>query len=187
MQQTVSPIHSDGMEQHSNVNVSFEKQHPWFAVRTRSNFESIAAAALEKKGFEPYLPAYRQRRRWSDRVVVSDSPLFKGYVFCRFDPSVRMPVMTTHGVIGIVSYGFEPAPIDEKEIEAVRRILRSGLAAEPCPFLHEGQPVRVLRGALSGIEGILIKKKSDFRLVISLTILQRSVSVEIDREWIRVI
>ncbi len=114
-------------------------------------------------------------------------PFFKGYVFCRFNPFNRVPVVTAHGVVGIVSFGLEPAPIEEKEMEALQTVLRSGLAAEPYPFLAEGQPVRVLHGALSGVEGILIKKKSNFRLVISVTMLQRSVSVELDRDWISVI
>jgi len=162
-----------------------ECQLPWFAIRTRSNFEKIASVALENKGMTPYLPTYRDRRRWSDRVVVSDTPLFRGYVFCKFDPLNRLPVLTTVGVISIVGCGTEPAPIDELEIEAIQTILRSGLATEPCPFLKEGQMVRVTRGSLTGVEGILTKKKSDFRLVISVTMLQRSISVEIDREWIK--
>jgi transcription antitermination factor NusG len=162
-----------------------ECQLPWFAVRTRSNFEKIASVAMENKGLTPYLPTYRDRRRWSDRVVVSDMPLFRGYVFCRFDPLNRLPVLTTVGVISIVGCGTEPAPIDEAEIEAIQRILCSGLATEPCPFLKEGQTVRVTHGSLAGVEGILTKKKSDFRLVISVTMLQRSISVEIDRECIK--
>jgi len=160
---------------------------PWFALRTRSNFEKLAATALENKGLTPYLPTYKNRRRWSDRVVVSDSPLFQGYVFCRFDPLNRLPVLTTTGVISIVGCGTEPAAIDDQEIESIDAILRSGLATEPCPFLREGQRVRVRRGSLAGVEGMLTKKKSDFRLVISVTMLQRSISVEIDREWIEVL
>jgi len=164
-----------------------EAQFPWYAVRTRSNFEKIASVALENKGLKPYLPTYRDKRRWSDRVVVSDTPLFRGYVFCRFNPLHRLPVLTTTGVISIVGCGNEPAPINDCEIEAIQLILRSGLATEPCPFLKEGQTVRVTRGALAGVEGILTKKKSDFRLVISVTMLQRSISVEIDREWDKIV
>jgi transcriptional antiterminator NusG len=160
---------------------------PWFAVRTRSNFEKVATIGLENRGMTPYLPTYRNRRKWSDRVVVSDTPLFRGYVFCRFNPLHRLPILTTTGVISIVGCGSEPVPIDEAEIEAIDAILRTGLACEPCPFLREGQPVRVTRGALSGVEGILVKKKSDFRLVISVSMLQRSISVEIDREWIKIV
>jgi len=164
-----------------------ETSLPWFALRTRSNFEKVAAIALENKGLTPYLPTYRSRRRWSDRVVIADMPLFQGYVFCRFDPLNRLPVLTTTGVISIVGCGTEPASVDDKEIEAIEAILLSGLATEPCPFLREGQMVRVRRGSLTGVEGILTKKKSDFRLVISVTMLQRSIAVEIDREWIEVV
>jgi transcription antitermination factor NusG len=166
---------------------SVETPLPWFAVRTRSNFEKVASVALGNKGMTPYLPSYKSRRRWSDRVVVADTPLFQGYVFCRFDPLNRLPVLTTTGVISIVGCGSEPASIDDKEIDAIELILRSGLATEPCPFLREGQRVRVKKGSLAGVEGILTKKKSDFRLVISVTMLQRSIAVEIDREWIEVI
>lgn len=161
-------------------------RYPWFALRTRSNLENLAAVSLTHKGFNPYLPTFRTRRRWSDRVVIADQPLFRGYVFCRFDPLNRMPILTTHGVISIISCGMEPAPIDEIEIRAVQTVLRSNLATEPCPFIREGQKVRVLRGALTGIDGILVKKKSDFVLVISIEMLQRSVAVEIDREWVSI-
>jgi transcription antitermination factor NusG len=160
---------------------------PWFALRTRSNFEKVTAVALENKGLIAYLPTYRTRRRWSDRVVTADTPLFQSYVFCRFDPLNRLPILTTTGVISIVGCGTEPAAIDDREMEAIDAILRSGLVTEPCPFLREGQKVRVRRGSLAGVEGILTKKKSDFRLVISVTMLQRSIAVEIDREWIEVV
>ena len=131
------------------------------------------------------VPSYRTKRRWSDRVVISDTPLFPGYVFCRFDPTLKLPVLTSSGVVGIVGFGSEPSPIPDDEIEAVKAVLRSGLATEPCPFLHVGQRVRVMYGALYGVEGILQKKKSDFRVVISVPALERSISVEIDREWIK--
>jgi transcription antitermination factor NusG len=164
-----------------------ETTYPWFALRTRSNFEKVSSIALENRGLTPHVPTYRDRRRWSDRVVVSDKPLFRGYVFCRFNPLHRLPVLTTTGIISIVSCGSEPAPIDNSEIDAIQAILRSNLATEPCPFIREGQTVRVVRGALDGVEGILVKKKSDFRLVISVTMLQRSISVEIDREWVKIV
>jgi len=160
---------------------------PWFAVTTRSGFERVASTSLAHKGMTSYLPTYRTKRRWSDRVVVADIPLFRGYVFCRFDPSNRLPVLTTPGVVSIVGFGPGPSPIDENEINNVQAVLHSGLATEPCPFLREGQKVRVKRGSLEGVDGILVTKKSDFRLIISVQMLQRSVSVEIDREWIEAV
>jgi hypothetical protein len=94
---------------------------PWFAVRTRSNFEKVAAIALENKGMTPYLPTYRNRRRWSDRVVVADTPLFQGYVFCRFDPLNRLPVLTTTGVISIVAAARSPHPLTIKRSTPLKR------------------------------------------------------------------
>ena len=95
--------------------------------------------------------------------------------------------MTTPAVISIVGYGNEPEPITDHEIAAIQAVLDSGAAAEPCPFLREGQRIRITRGSLAGVEGILLKKKSDWRLIVSIEMLQRSISVEIDRETISVI
>jgi transcription antitermination factor NusG len=159
-------------------------QLPWYGVRTKAKHESVAAGALKGKGYEQYLPLYRSRRRWSDRVVDSVVPQFPGYVFCRFDATRRLPILTTPGVISIVGFGKGPTPIAESEIEAIQTVLRSGLAVEPCPFLHEGQHIRVNKGSLEGLEGLLLKKKSEWRMVVAITMLQRSVSVEIDREWV---
>ena len=157
---------------------------PWYGIRTKSNHERVAAIVLQSKGYENYLPVYRCRRRWSDRIVESDQPLFPGYFFCRFDAKKRLPIMSTPGVVSVIGCGNESASIPDAEIEAVRAVLNSGFAAEPCPFLREGQRVRVTRGSLEGLEGILIRKKTDWRMVISIAMLQRSVAVEVDREWI---
>jgi transcription antitermination factor NusG len=140
--------------------------------------------SLQNKGYEPYLPVCRSRRRWSDRVVHIDQPLFPGYVFCRFEANKRLPVITTPGVVSIVGFGNEPVPIPDAEIEAIQTIMQSGLATEPCPFLREGQRVRVTHGSLKNVEGILIKKKADWRLVVSVNMLQRSVSVELDGDCV---
>ena len=160
---------------------------PWFGLRTRSNHEKVTAHVLSGKGYHHYLPTYKCRKRWSDRVVETDKPLFPGYVFCRFDPKARLPILTTPGVVAVVGFGNEPAPIDDAEIEAVQAVLRSGLQAEPCAYLHEGQRIRVTQGSLTGLEGILTRKKSEWRMVVSVAMLQRAISVEIDREWIEAI
>jgi len=157
---------------------------PWFGLHTRSNHEKVTATVLSHKGYEHYLPTYKSKKRWSDRVVESERPLFPGYVFCRFDPKVRLPILTTPGVISVVGFGNDPAPIDNSEIEAVQAVINSGLHAEPCAFLREGQRIRVTQGSLSGLEGLLVRKKSEWRMVVSVAMLQRSISVEIDREWI---
>jgi len=162
-------------------------QLPWYGVRTRSNCERIAATSLEHKGYQQYLPCYRARRRWSDRVVETEQALFPGYVFCRFDAWNRLSVMTTPGVVSIIGFGGELAPIAHSEIEAIQTILSSGLPAEPCPFLCEGQRIRISRGSLQNLEGILVRKKTEWRMIVSVTMLQRSISVEVDREWIMAI
>jgi transcription antitermination factor NusG len=155
--------------------------HPWYGIRTLSNHEGVAAIVLKGKGYDPYLPIYNVRRRRADNVVVqSERPLFPGYVFCRFDAKQRLPILTTTGVLSVVGFGREPAAIPDDEIEVVKAVLRAGLPAEPCAYLREGQRVRVTSGSLEGIEGILLKKKNQCRMVISVTMLQRSISVEIE-------
>ncbi|MBV9404987.1 MAG: UpxY family transcription antiterminator [Acidobacteriaceae bacterium] len=156
----------------------------WYGIRTRSNHEKITAAILENKGYEQFLPLYHRNRRWSDRVVKADYPLFPGYVFCRFDSKQRLPIVTTPGVVSIVGFGKEPAPIPEEEIRGVQAILDSGIRTEPCPFLREGARVRINQGSLEDVEGILLKKKNEWRMVVSITMLQRSLWLEVDREWI---
>jgi transcription antitermination factor NusG len=153
-------------------------------VRTRSNFERTAATVLAGKGYPQYLPFYREKKRWSDRTVITELPLFPGYVFCRFDSKQRAPILSTPGVFAIVGFGAEAAPIPDEEIEAVERVLASGLAADPCPFIREGQRIRIKYGPLESIEGIVVRKKSQWRMVVSVPMLQRSVSVEIDASWI---
>jgi transcription antitermination factor NusG len=162
-------------------------QHPWYGVRTRLKQEKLAAANLEYRGFQPYLPVYKVRRRWSDRVVTAELPLFPGYVFCRFDHFQRLPVISSPGVASILGCGSQPAPIPDAEIEAVRAIVESGIAAEPVPLLREGQPIRVIHGPLQSLEGTLVRKKSTWRLVVSIEMLQRAVSVEIDPAYVQAI
>jgi transcription antitermination factor NusG len=158
----------------------------WYALQVQSRLAAIASATLRGKGYEEFLPLYKERRRWSDRVKQLDMPLFPGYLFCRFDPRDRLvPILTTPGVIGIVGAGKTPIPIPDDEIEAVRKILRSGLAAQPWPFLDLGSRVYIQHGPLTGLEGIVTNIDKIYRLVVSVNLLQRSVAVEIDRDWAR--
>jgi transcription antitermination factor NusG len=133
---------------------------------------------------ESFLPLYRSRRRWSDRTRVMDLPLFPGYVFCRFHPESLLPVITTPGVVRVISAGVRPCPIADEEIAAIQSIISSGNEAEPWPYLQAGRKVRILDGPLFGIEGILIEVKNRRRLVVSVQLLQRSVAVEVDRDCI---
>lgn len=161
-----------------------EENSEWHAIRVRPRWEKIVAEALRGKQYEEYLPLYRKRNRWSDRQKDVDLPLFPGYVFCRAELSGRPLLVTTPGVIGILRFGNIPAIVSQQEIEAIRAVIQSGASAEPWPYLREGQRVRVNRGALAGVEGILIRTKSDWRVVLSVEVLCRSVAVEIYREWV---
>ena len=157
--------------------------HPWFALFVRVNYEKRVSEALRSIGYEEFLPFCRSRRRWSDRTKEVQSPLFSGYVFCRIDLNRRLPILTTTGVHFIVGNGKVPVPVAEQEIENLRLLTGSQLQAEPWPYLTVGQRVRIEQGALDGLEGILVGLKKPRRLVVSVTLLQRSVAVEIDETW----
>jgi transcription antitermination factor NusG len=163
-----------------NTSDTIERLAPWYALRIQSRLATVASATLRGKGYEEFLPLYCSRRRWSDRIKELQVPLFPGYLFCRFDPTQRLPILTTPGVIGIVGIGPNPAPIDSGEIEAIHRVLDTGVAAQPWKYIPSGRRVRVLHGALAGIEGIFLEVKKDHRLLLSVTLLQRSVAVQID-------
>jgi transcription antitermination factor NusG len=145
----------------------------------------MVAANLRNKGYELFLPTYKSKRRWSDRIKMLDVPLFPGYLFCRFDAKTRLPILTTPGVNFIVGVGKSPEPVEETEITSIRTVVASGLLYEPYPYVTVGQTVEVEQGSLSGLTGIVTHLKNQARLIVSVNLLMRSVSVEIDRTWIR--
>jgi transcription antitermination factor NusG len=157
----------------------------WYALRVRSNHERLTSAHLRARGVEEFSPTFTTERQWSDRKKKVEQFLFSSYVFCRLDPDRRVPIASVPGAVGLVSFGSGPAEIPALEIEAVRRMTDSGLVVAPWPFLQVGQPVVIERGPLAGVEGILQEIRKTFRLVISIGLLQRSVSAEVDRSWIR--
>ncbi|MFN7933214.1 MAG: transcription termination/antitermination NusG family protein [Bryobacteraceae bacterium] len=160
-------------------------QLEWYAIRIRSKFAQAIASTLEGKGYEVFLPLYTSHKKWSDRIKVKVLPLFPGYLFCRFDAGSRLlPILTTPGVIHIVSAGRQPCPVSEDEIHAVQRIIDSGLAALPWPYLKTGTTVRIDKGPLAGLRGLVRTVPKGFRLVVSVPLLQRSVAVELDRDWV---
>jgi transcription antitermination factor NusG len=159
--------------------------YPWFALRVRSQHERIVALHLRDRGFEEFSPTFRTERQWSDRKKQVDQFLFPGYVFCRLNPDHRLPVVSVPGAVGLVGFGKGPAAIPESEIESVRKMVGSGLLVGPWPFLAAGQTVLIERGPLRGVEGVLQEVRKAFRLVVSVHLLQRSVSAEVDRNWIR--
>lgn len=161
--------------------------HPWFVLTARSRHEKAAAQSLLSKDLESYVPLYRSRRLWTDRLKPVDLPLFPGYVFCRFDYASRLPVLNTPGITSVVSFSNVPAPVPDEEILRIQAIQASGLPAEPWPYLRVGQKARIERGLLAGLEGILIREKGSLRVVVSVELLRRAVAVEIDRELIRAV
>jgi transcription antitermination factor NusG len=156
----------------------------WFAVQVKTTHEKRVASLLEQRGYERFLPCYRDRRRWSDRIKEVEQPLFPGYVFCRFAPEGRLGVLKTDGVYRIVGIGPQPAPIDEDEIQAIQQAVESGLATRPHPYLAAGQRVRIDGGPLKGVVASVADIRRPDRLVLSVTLLQRSLSVEIDSAWV---
>ena len=159
--------------------------HQWFAIRVKSRCEKMVASIAHHKGFEEFLPLYYCRRRRSDRFKTVELPLFPGYVFCRLDPQYRLPLLVSPGVLHFVGIGKIPAPIDDEEMSAIQCVLQSGSKVEPWPYLQVGQRVSVEYGPLAGVEGLLIEAHKQHRVVVSVTLLRRSVAAEIERDWVR--
>src|SRR5277367_6923259 len=131
--------------------------YPWFALQVRVRHESSVADYLGGLGYEWFLPLYKVRKRWSDRIKEVKAPLFPGYLFCRFDPQDRLPIMKTPGVMQIVGVNRVPVPVDEVEIDAIQTLVASGIPNQPWPFLQVGERVRIESGSLRGLEGILMR------------------------------
>lgn len=154
--------------------------HPcafWVAVQVVPRNEARVAILLQSKGYESFLPTYKVRRKWSDRVRTLDMPLFPGYVFCRREEAAGL-IVATPQVIRIVGFGGKPSPIEDEEIEALRRIGTSGATSEPCSYLRIGDRVQVKNGPLAGITGILVQIGNQRRFIISINAIMRSVSVD---------
>ena len=151
----------------------------WYAAYTCARHEKYVARQLQDWAIENFLPTYSSVRRWKDRRKELELPLFPGYVFVHVAGAERMRVLRTPGVVRFVSFGGNPAPLDKQEIELLRNGMAKGLYAEPHPYLKVGQRVRMKHGPLAGMEGILVRKKDRFRLVISLDLIMRSVVAEV--------
>lgn len=157
-----------------------EMSYPWFALQVRSRYENIVSAHLDGRGYEWFLPQYKVRSRWSDRFKEIERPLFPGYLFCRLNPLNRLPILTIPGVVVIVGTAKTPVPVDETEIAAIQAAVKSGLPSQPMQFLQVGQRVRINHGPLCGLEGILLDFRGRDHLVLSVTLLQRSIAVQLE-------
>lgn len=156
----------------------------WYAVRVKSNRERITAEALKGKNLEVLLPVYHEYRSSGHGPRLLALPLFAGYVFCRFDPQNRLPVLTVPGVVNVVGFGKVPEPVDAAEMDRITALTQSQLPVKPHPYLPVGERVRLEAGPLRGVEGIILAHQGEHKLVLSVSLLQRSVSVNVQREWV---
>jgi transcription antitermination factor NusG len=163
---------------------SQSSESSWFALTVGPSHERRAERSLLNQGFEAYLPVYRVRRQWSDRVKNLDAVLFPGYVFCRFTYEDRLRVLSSAGVRSVVTTGKAPAPVDEEEISAVRSLLASGRPPLPWPYLRIGQKVVIRDGPFASLRGVVVRAKDCWRVVVSVEALNCSVSVEVDAELV---
>ncbi|HID95442.1 MAG TPA: UpxY family transcription antiterminator [Candidatus Latescibacteria bacterium] len=157
----------------------------WYALYTRARHEKKVDFLLKSKGIESYLPLQRVLRRWSDRKKWVEEPLFRCYVFVRVLPQDRLLALQTPGVVKMVCFGGEPAVIPHEQIEAVRRVLEETRNFEPCAYFTVGDRVEVMKGPLAGLEGILVRKKKGYRLVIVIDSIRQALSVEVDAGEVR--
>jgi len=151
----------------------------WYAIYTRHQHEKMVAQILTSKGFEAFLPLYETTHNWKDRTKALSLPLFPCYVFLKGGLERRLQIITTPGMYGIVSSGGQPAAIPDLEIEAIRRVVESGVPVEAHPYLKCGNWVRIKCGPLAGIQGILVRKKNISRLVLSVEILGTAAAMEV--------
>jgi len=165
----------------SSENQLFADSAPrWFAAYTIVRHEKVAVRQLEERGVETFLPLYRSRRQWKDRRKVVELALFPGYVFVKIAAQNKLGVLQASSVVNIVTFNGQLAALPDTEIDALRHGLKNHVYAEPWPYLQVGRKVRVVRGPMTGAEGILTRRKDRYRIVISVEILRRSVAVEVD-------
>ena len=162
-----------------------DTQVRWFALVVKHRHEKIVASTLQTRGVESFLPLYDAPRCWANRNTIVKLPLFPRYLFSRFHPSDKSSVLNTPGLFDIVRCGKELAPVSDDEISALLRVAASGLATEPWPDLVIGEDVQMQGGPLVGLAGRLLEIKNSARLVLSVNLLNRSVLVEIERDWVR--
>ena len=158
------------------------RQHKWFAVGVTPRHEKTVSTLLDHKGYETFLPLYKRLHQYARRTREFQLPLFPGYLFCRVDPTDRLPILTTPGVIRLLGDGRVPIPIEDGEIAALQMAVLAGIPLVPHAFWRAGQKGRIGSGPLTGVEGIIVDAEKPYRLVLSITLLQRSVLLEIDSD-----
>ena len=155
-----------------------------YAVRVRAQRESQVDTALRARGYLPFLPTYKERVQWSDRIKTRESALFPGYLFCAFDEKSPLPVLTTPGVLGVVNSQNRFLPIAEEELDGIRRALDGALTVRPWTAFQRGDRVRITCGPLAGLTGEVVRVKNDWRLILRINLLNRAVAVDLDQRWV---
>ena len=157
--------------------------HPWYVVRVRPNSEWKTSASLTGRGYEVFLPLYRRTKEKARRRVLA-MPLFPGYVFCRFDGRNLVPIVSATGVVQVLSRDRKPEAVEESEIFALQSMTGANLPLEPWPAFETGQKIKILHGPLAGVEGHVVRDAAKPRLVVSVSLLRRSVVTQINREYL---
>jgi transcription antitermination factor NusG len=164
-----------------------EAQGSWFALSVTVRHEKLVSDLLRNKGFETFLPLHRRRHQYGRRFREFEVPLFPGYLFCHTNPTRRLPIMTTPGVIRIVGAGRTPIAVDDTEITSLKKAVEAGVALAPHHFWKSGQIGRISTGPLAGVEGVVVKSKQSMRLILCVTLLQRAVMLEIDASCVALV
>jgi len=153
----------------------------WFALQVHTGREKWVASYLESWNFNQLILLQKELRQWSDRRKFIDTPVFPGYVFCEFDLEKRSSVLSAPGVLRVVGHGKTPVPIADEEIKALQKLVKAACPVQRWPYLREGDLIRIEGGSLNGLTGCFVRVKNDCRIVVSVTLLQRSVAVEVDQ------
>jgi transcription termination/antitermination protein NusG len=167
------------LQDSNKIAASADASCAWFALIIHQYKREQCEQMLGSRGYEYFSPCFQTIKQWSDRRKHVDVPLFPGYIFCRFNPQCRLPLLQIPGVLGIVSSGKQFLEVDAKELDAIRKAMAGPLPVEPYPFMTPGQKVKVVHGPLRGIHGVLVRTKAESRLLLSVGILNRCVSVEV--------
>ncbi len=180
----------DRSETHDSDNIpqinsgSTSLRLPWFALNVAVRHEKIVSQILGNKGYETYLPTYKRRHQYAKRVREFEIPLFPGYIFCRLDPGARLPILTTPGVLRIVGAGRVPIAVEDSEIAPLQKATAAGVPMAPSRSWPTGHSCRITAGPLAGVQGIVVAAKHGSRLIVSVHLLQRSISLEVDSDCI---
>jgi transcription antitermination factor NusG len=164
--------------------ISLSENNAWFALHVKPRRERVVSELLRAKGYQEFLPTHKIRRERSDRVLELEKVLFPGYIFCKFAFNDKLSVVTTPGVRAIVSVGKTPISMPQEDIDAIGAAIASGLNLTPGPYLDIGSRVLIEEGPFRGVSGIVLKHNEGCTLVIGVSLLRRSVSIEMPSEWL---